>query len=275
MVGIAIQCRLGNQLFQYAFIKSVSEKFNTSFFIRDTADEFIAAKYFDLKGYNPILNTLNWLLFKIKTKNVTKTLQAISIDDYGGAKDNEVYNGYFQSEGYFTNISAKIPSYIKVKAAYKNQFGAKYGAVFTGPVVAVHIRRGDYLSLNQWWKDNWGSDNLTLPTNYYLDCLGMIGNLERYKIIFLSDDIDFARSEFAHVKNAGFAQNDMITDFQVLMNADICILSNSSFSWWGAYLNQKQEKKIYCPRYWLGFKVKEEYPTHIIPAGWEQVSVNG
>jgi len=75
------------------------------------------------------------------------------------------------------------------------------------------------------------------------------------------------------VENALFANNDMITDFQIIMNADACIISNSSFAWWAAYLNSKKDKKIYCPEHWLGFKIKREYPENIIPGEWIKVNV--
>jgi len=89
----------------------------------------------------------------------------------------------------------------------------------------------------------------------------------------VSDDIDFARTEFTHIPNSEFSQSDMITDFQIIMNADVSILSNSSFAWWAAYLNPKKNKIIYCPQYWLGFKVKKEYPENIIPTAWNQIKV--
>jgi hypothetical protein len=55
------------------------------------------------------------------------------------------------------------------------------------------------------------------------------------------------------------------------MNADVCILSNSSFSWWGAWLNTKPGKVIYGPQNWLGFGKNDEYPAGIstnLPVNW-------
>jgi hypothetical protein len=135
------------------------------------------------------------------------------------------------------------------------------------------VRRGDYLNLNDWWLMNLGSDNLSLPDEYYINCLKRIPDYQGYKKIFVSDDVDYIQSAFGHLENAEFVSNSLIIDFQLLLNADILIASNSSFSWWAAYLNRKAHKQVFCPKYWLGFKVKREYPSNIIPVEWTQAEV--
>lgn len=280
MVGINVQCRLGNQLFQYAFIKALAERFHTSFYLNEKIVPLIAADYFDLEGYNPTQNKLNKFLLKLESGNLIKKLNATDIDTYSEAVSNAltnhtIYSGYFQSELFFKDIAAKIPGYIRIKKEHSDKFQAQYQGTFTNNrTIAVHIRRGDYLNLNDWWATNLGSNNLSLPTSYYLNCLEQIPEYKNHKIIFVSDDIGFARTEFAHIPNAEFSQSDMITDFQIIMNADVCILSNSSFAWWAAYLNPKKNKAIYCPQYWLGFKVHKEYPENIVPAAWNQILVD-
>ncbi|MDB4927023.1 alpha-1,2-fucosyltransferase [Mucilaginibacter sp.] len=279
MVGINIQCRLGNQLFQYAFIKALSEKFNTSFYMNEKIERLIIADFFDLEGYHPLKNQFNKLLLKLESGHIFEKLQAKDFDTWHAGlaaqlTDHTIYNGYFQSEHFFKTITSNILAYIRVKKPWIKQFDAKYSHVFRSHrVITIHIRRGDYLNLGAWWADNLGSHDLSLPTTYYSACLEQVPDYLNYRIIFVSDDIGFVRSAFAHLPNAEFSDSDLITDFQLIMNADVCILSHSSFAWWAAYLNPKKSKKIFCPRYWLGFKVKKEYPEHIIPAGWKQITV--
>jgi hypothetical protein len=280
MVGINVQCRLGNQLFQYAFIKALAERFHTSFYLNEKMEPFMAADYFDMEGYSPARNVINKLLLKLESGNLIKKLHATDIDIYSEELSNAltnrtIYNGYFQSELFFKDITGKIPTYVRIKKEHANKFQAQYQDTFTNNrTIVVHIRRGDYLNLNEWWATNFGSNDLSLPTSYYLKCLEQVPDHKNHKIIFVSDDIDFVRTGFAHIPNCEFSQSDMITDFQIIMNADVCILSNSSFAWWAAYLNPKKNKINYCPQYWLGFKIKKEYPENIIPAGWEQITVD-
>jgi hypothetical protein len=54
-----------------------------------------------------------------------------------------------------------------------------------------------------------------------------------------------------------------------LTRADICVLSNSSFSWWGAWLNTN-DAQIIAPQYWIGNEMKKEYPVNIIPSYWSK-----
>jgi len=272
---------MGNQLFQYAFIKSLSEKLHTSFYVNEKLGPFIAADFFDLEGYHPLINPLKRLLLKLQHEQPFRALQSVEISDYHESEmaqlaDRKIYRGYFQSAAFFKDIAREISTYIRVKQTYRDEFSRMYGNLFSSKrVIAVHIRRGDYLNLNDWWLQNLGGNNLTLPASYYEACIEKAGITKDDVLIFVSDDPEFVRCEFAHLPNSLFVNNSAIIDFQIIMYADVCIIANSSFAWWAAYLNPKKEKQIFCPRYWLGFKIKKEYPVNIIPAEWVQVDVGG
>jgi len=112
--------------------------------------------------------------------------------------------------------------------------------------------------------------NLSLKTAWYHLAIKNIHNEENY-YIFISDDINFVKAEFAYLSNKYISENEEITDLQFLTHADICILSNSTFSWWGAWLNNKAEKIIYAPKYFMGWRIKKETPTEIYPKEWVQI----
>jgi hypothetical protein len=57
------------------------------------------------------------------------------------------------------------------------------------------------------------------------------------------------------------------------MHADTVVLSNSSFSWWGAWLNRRPGARILAPEHWVGFETGIESPRDVICAGWERVVV--
>jgi hypothetical protein len=280
MVGITVDCRLGNQLFQYAFIKHLSEKLGTSFYANEKLGRFIAPDYFDLKGYHKLINPLKRVIFKFMHEHPLQPLQSIPVGNYNAAEieklaDRELYRGYFQSPLFFGDIAAHIGSYIRVKQKFQQEFRATYQQLFSeNRIIAIHIRRGDYLNLNDWWQQNLGSNNLSLPASYYEDCISKVNVGRNDKLLFVSDDAEFVANAFSHIPNSLFVRNDAITDFQIMMNADVCIIANSSFAWWAAYLNAKKHKQVFCPQYWLGFKIKKEYPANIIPPDWTQVAVN-
>jgi len=92
--------------------------------------------------------------------------------------------------------------------------------------------------------------------------------IENPYYIFISDDLSYIEEEFDYLKEKYISKHNDIIDFQFLLNADICILSNSSFSWWGAYLNNKKAT-VFAPKFWLG--KKSELPKHIIPEGWHKL----
>ena len=62
----------------------------------------------------------------------------------------------------------------------------------------------------------------------------------------------------------------LIIDFQLLLNADVAIIANSTFSWWAAYLNPNIQK-VFLPRDWLGFRINKLLPPGIfnrLPSHW-------
>ena len=139
-------------------------------------------------------------------------------------------------------------------------------ADFTGnnkPNIVVHVRRTDYVTFGG---PHVGGINLTLPLSYYQDALKQLP-CEECNVLFLSDDIDFVKQHF-QFENAIYVQgNSEIGDFQLIMQADYLVLANSSFSWWGAYLNTVV-KKVIAPKYWLGIKINKEYPAGIVNSDW-------
>jgi hypothetical protein len=119
----------------------------------------------------------------------------------------------------------------------------------------VHIRRTDYL--------NYGKRNISIPIDYFKRRLAEIKDLDSYKVIFLSDDMEYVKSEIAPQPNFIFSHNNEIIDFQIIQHADIAIISNSSFSWWASYLGKK-DNTVYAPKNWLGFYIGREHPKGIM-----------
>lgn len=278
MIGIRLEGRLGNQLFQYAFVYATAKKLSTKFYIDSSIDFFRLPMYFELsktnyldlelsifsvKGYK---NIFSYHLKKVYYLLIPKifSLHTIQVEnlvppeqELDKIKNFNFYLGFFQSEKYFSEKSKEIKELFKIKNSYKKQFlYIKNNLPKNRTQVVVHVRRGDYVGLG-----------LTLPLEYFHQTIKKVQE-ENTFFIFLSDDPNFVNIEFDYIDQKYISKHSEIIDFQFIMNADICILSNSSFSWWGAYLNNKQPK-IFAPKNWLG--IDTELPNSIIPDSWTKV----
>ncbi len=271
MIIVKFQGRLGNQMFQYAFALSTSRKLGTVFLM----DRLRKSSLFDYfkTGYTFSSKESNDNLVKICRKILrTKIYEDNShnVEDLKNRiENNRYYQGYFHSEAYFGNIRDLVKKRLQVRKKYKDVFRAKYGEFFKqNKVIAIHCRLGDYLN---WSNEKLGGKDLTLPQSYYRNALCKIRSIEDYKIIIVTNDPQNIKDRFDFIPEKLIVSEDEIIDFQILQNADQLIISNSSFSWWAAYLNKKSTT-IYAPEYWLGFKINKEYPPSIIPMKWIKVS---
>ena len=111
--------------------------------------------------------------------------------------------------------------------------------------VGVHIRRGDYVKLGL----------VVCDIHYYERCINkMIELVENPTFFIFSDDIPWVKQNLKtnHDTKLVFIDNDNPSpeDMRLLYNCNHFIMSNSTFSWWGAYLGNYQEKKVIVPEYW-------------------------
>lgn len=279
MVGVRIEGRLGNQLFQYAFIYSVARTLNTKFCVSKGIERFILSEYFEIEndflypidkyifsiqGYKNIFSIhlkkvfyelANKLLFENKPVLVSNEESAEAV--LSAIQNGRLFFGFFQSEKFFFKYKEDIKTLFRIKQPYINLFQEillKNG-IEDKQITVVHIRRGDYVGLG-----------IALDTTYYHEAIKEFGDTNSF-FVFISDDSSFVEKEFAYINNKYVSTNSEIIDFQFLLHANTCILSCSSFSWWGTYLNTNNPKVI-VPKYWLGGKQKKAYPKEIILDNW-------
>jgi len=266
-------CQMGNQMFIYACARSLAKRRKLPYCL----SELNHLRYFRLAPEDNT-NRLRYMLFRFRNflspSGYTKHHLQDNRIDYAAILLNETskncwYYGYFQGLNYFFDNENDIRQCFQIQSGFKTKFQYIFPTLPIGgrKLVAVHFRRRDYKTFGP---DYLNGPDLTLPFSYYHRVINQI-NANDVFFIFLSDDMKGIKEEFGHIENAWFSDNDSITDLQFLIAADICVISNSTFGWWGAWLNDKPDKKIYVPEYFLGFKVKQEFPVNIIPEGWIRV----
>ena len=259
MVGVYFKGRLGNQLFQYTYLLFLKSKHKRGIFFFPNPHHAYIARYFDLGFYHNL--TLGSKLYSILTRIMPKVFKFkpvyfrnISAPVAKPLESFTIHYGYFQTDWYLKKIDQGVKFPIKKK--YVKQFDDLFGDLFrNNKTVVVHIRRTDYLHYHK--------RDITLPASYFKARLDGIKDIDQYKVFFVSDDLDFVKENFPAKENYIFSNNNEIVDFQIILNSDIAIISNSSFSWWAAYLSDKP-KTVYAPKNWMAFRQGVEYPRGIM-----------
>jgi hypothetical protein len=212
--------RLGNQLFQYATMRAQSRKYEVALKL----PKWEYSEYFDWpfpEGEVPytdfIHNEPDFHFcgdFGLLDKHADQPIIDIK--------------GYWQSPMYWKGQEKAIRALFQFKAEFK----AKQKAWLpNGNNIAIHIRRGDYLT---------NPNHYNLPISYYIQTL--IENFpgwQKQNLIIFSDDIPYCKLHFGSLPNAYFSDGSEIEDLCRMSLCDNFIIANSSFSWWGAYLADK------------------------------------
>src|SRR5690606_26072631 len=117
--------------------------------------------------------------------------------------------------------------------------------------VSLHVRRGDYVQLQS--AHNFHG---VLPLTYYKRAILLLKEkLERFTIFVFSDDLDWVRSNLqaeTPVVYVDYRSDDKTaTDLALMSLCKHNIIANSSFSWWGAWLNRNPGKQVIAPKPWF------------------------
>ncbi|WP_298222842.1 alpha-1,2-fucosyltransferase [Flavobacterium sp.] len=146
--------------------------------------------------------------------------------------------GWLQSEKYFD--SDKTKHYFEFEEDLVAKIKTKYAATFEKKTVLLSIRRGDFVN---------HPDYLQLSIKFYLNALArFFPDWTSRNLIVLSDDIDYCKFHFSFLDNAYFG--DGLNAMEQLCLGSLCddfIIGNSTFSWWSAWLGEKQNSKVICP----------------------------
>jgi hypothetical protein len=255
---------MGNQMFQLAFAHAASRRLGTSFILGPGT----LWEGFELGAWGRRRVRLARKL-RFRLRHGAEPADKVEVPDQADPaqvlaelRDGAAYGGYFQSERYMADYEDEIRALYRVRPEHEAAFAAKYGDM--KPYVCVHMRRGDYFE--------WGGGK-ALPTSYFLDALQAIDDVDEFEILVISDDLDSVAAELAEVPRARFESNPAMVDLLLMMNAAVVVTSNSSFSWWGAWLNRIDGARVLAPRYWVGFQEALETPRGVVASGWQQIDV--
>lgn len=248
---------LGNQLFQYAIARKLSIDANKKLLINKSL--FSNGNYihnFELDKFKITYDgyyDFNWLE-KLKLKLVKIGLinfpNVLNEDNYNikknSFKEKSYLDDYWQDEKYFKHIKNILSDELMPKRISKNSKILVHKIQNTNSV-CMHIRRGDYLKLEN--LDSLG----VCSTNYYFNSVDlMIEKLDKPNFFVFSDDIEWCKNNIRINGNSYFIPNSFtnIDSFYLMRNCKHYIISNSTFSWWPAWLSNFESKIVIAPKIW-------------------------
>lgn len=280
---------IGNQLFQYAFarkmqiitqdvVKIDSESFfkifkekkikdSRSFLLSSFNCLYEEASNDDIKKIRNRYGLFSKVLRKFSNKFIYKYNITYNPDIFQ-IKGDKYIEGYWQSPNYFSDIREilleelmPVNTFSHVALEYKKK-------IIESNSVSLHIRRGDYLSSQV--LDRYGACSLL----YYSSAIKSMNEMVQNPYFYVfSDDINWAIENFNKFDgNFVFIKNEGLTDVEELLLMSLCqhnIIANSTFSWWAAWLNKNNEKKVIAPDPWFD---KEPYDKDLIPKSWKKIS---
>ncbi|MDL2143366.1 alpha-1,2-fucosyltransferase [Flavobacterium tructae] len=224
---------LGNQLFQIASTMGIAVKSNTQFcYPKWSYNDFFIRSL-------PLLQKSEWISFNEKQFHYN----SIEFDP-----QNYDLEGWFQSEKYFDIDLTK--SYFQFENVFLQNLREKYQEAFRKKTILISIRRGDFVD---------HPDYFQLPIKYYIQALiAHFPDWDQSNLIVLSDDIEYCKFHFSFLTNVFFADN--LSAIQQLALGSLCddfIISNSTFSWWCAWLGEKENSKVIRPLHYFTTSKRE------------------
>jgi len=278
MIIVRIIGGLGNQLFQYAMARSISEKLGIEFkldisgfenyklhngyrlnqfnIIENIATNEEIKKF---RGYEGIFRRiLNKLGLDIKRPESYYQEKFYMRYNEGVFSDNFYFDGYWQNCRYFEDIREILLKELTPKNI-SNQ-AKLYLKTIDENSVSIHIRRGDYLKLQNIYN--------ILSVDYYQEAIKILNKTHKHLNFFVfSDDIEWCKNNL-NIEATYIEKTTDIDDVFLMSKMGFNIISNSTFSWWGAWLNENN-KIVITPKKW--FNKKERQNLNINCLNWKKV----
>jgi hypothetical protein len=251
---------LGNQMFMIANAYAVSKENEGELILNDIY--FGSRKsYFDTLFLNFSIKIIDLEQFETYQEKSFEYREIPKFEEKSKIK----LVGYFQSEKYFEKYSKEIRQLFQLPISLNNfasNFFKNEQNVVNRARVCVHIRRGDYLKSNIL---------LVQSIEYYVKSINKMKNLINsvdVSYVFFSDDKKFVDENFKlHDQDILINNLQDYEEFAIMQMCDHFIISNSTFSWWAAWLSQRNEnKKVICPFKW--FTDQKIYHHDIYPKNW-------
>lgn len=278
---------LGNQMFQYACGRALAERKNNKLFIDDSFynsnDNDVGIRrsmqldVFHLKFQIASLtlkerflvknNVLHRVRKKIGNYKVINEPNFSYSSILSEASNNSWLKGYWQSEEYFKEYKNIILGEFAFKKPLSSRSAEIAKQISNLNSISLHVRRTDYVN---GYLPLYGSTNI----DYYKCAIEFICSLNNDPVFFVfTDDLKWVKLNILplHPSMCLIDHNQYLNNWQDMQLMSLCkhnIIANSTFSWWGAYLNNYKNKIVVRPEKWFYDNIMNNQTLNLCPQNW-------
>jgi len=275
---------LGNQMFQYAAARALALRNGARLWLDTRAVEADQQRSYAMGGFavqadivspnqrhhlpKRLHPRLRWLA-RLSPRMPHVVERSFAFDPAVIGLRAPVYlDGHWQSERYFLDHADSIRADYRLRQPLTPNRQALADQIAGTLAVSLHVRRGDYVS-NTMANAYHG----TCEPGWYRQAMDRIEARSTPVYFVFSDDVNWARVNLDIRRDAVFVSPSIDgRDFEDLHLMALCqhhIIANSSFSWWGAWLNPRRNKQVIAPARWFRRPVVDT--SDLLPAGWTQL----
>jgi hypothetical protein len=170
-------------------------------------------------------------------------------------------DGFWQSDGFFAPIADAIRR--EFEPADPADLPSEDWTRMAREAVAVHVRRGDYLKFPDLF-------HIT-SKRYFAEAMALFD--DRYWFAVFSDDPDWCRANFEGANVRIMPMDDAVRDLYRMAACAHVIMANSSYSWWGGWLNRNPGRRVVVPWPWIASPKSRSTPQSMFPPDWTVLPV--
>lgn len=235
MITVKLSGRLGNQMFQYSVCRIAALKGGYNFYIPQETEPSTQGQH--IKDFFIDLDLGKKDAEISHTYKEDFSVQKFS-DEIFKLFDNTELRGFFQTPKYFQGMRNDIASWFKLKKFQETEnFFKKHNP---NNYCVIHLRATDY--------KNHG--HIYLKRDYYDKAMTIVKEkFPNISFVIITDDLESSSEMFPEIQS--FCHDDMMIDFQILYESKINIIPNSTFSWWPAWLGNKE--MVVAPNNWWNY----------------------